>query len=91
MKNENWQRWYNTGVNVRSGGLRHLWVEKRNGKDGIGWDILQHIKNELLGTDIICVEVYPEAVNVVNEINRRHLWEIEPDMLSCVGFRFNKY
>ena len=60
------------------GGGRRLLVERTDGKDGIGWDELQRLKSEYLGPDVVAVEVYPAESDVVNERNRRHLWEV-PD------------
>lgn len=57
------------------GWIRKLSVERVDGRDGIGWDELQALKDELLGPDAVAVEVYPPADEVVNERNRRHLWE----------------
>lgn len=58
------------------GGLRHLRVTRIDGRDGIPWDDLQVIKNELLGEDVLAVEIYPPAAQLVNELNMRHLWEV---------------
>lgn len=54
-----------------------------NGKyrDGITWDELQRIKNECLGEDVWCAEMYPAQADVINIQNQRHLWVLdgEPD------------
>jgi len=57
------------------GPMRRLSVWRRDGKEGISWDTLQEIKNDLLGPEIEAVEVYPAQVRVVNEAAMRHLWE----------------
>lgn len=54
---------------------------KRPGKDtdwrdGITWDELQRVKNETLGPDVWCVEVYPAQDDVVDVANMRHLWPL---------------
>ena len=46
-------------------------------RDGITWDELQRIKNETLGPDVWCVEVYPAQDDVVDVSNMRHLWPLE--------------
>lgn len=54
--------------------------KRRNGtdwRDGITWDELQRIKNETLGPDVWCVEVYPSESKLVNVSNMRHLWPLE--------------
>ena len=43
-------------------------------RDGITWDELQHIKNEIgFSTDWL-VEIFPPSDRVVNVANMRHLW-----------------
>lgn len=61
-------------------GGRHLTVEREDGKDGIPWDALQRIKDEYLGPEVCAIEFYPPANDVVNERNRRHLWEAPENM-----------
>jgi hypothetical protein len=39
-----------------------------------GWDTLQAIKNDVVGTDRYAVEVFPDTSALVNEENMRHLW-----------------
>lgn len=46
-------------------------------RDGITWDELQRIKNETLGPDVWCVEVYPAQDDVVDVSNMRHLWPLD--------------
>ena len=45
-------------------------------RDGITWDELQRIKNETLGPDVWCVEVYPPESEVIDVANMRHLWPL---------------
>lgn len=75
----------------KADGLRRLTVNstrrmrvplsrKRSGtdwRDGITWDELQRIKNECLGEDVWCVEVYPAQDDVVDVANMRHLWVLD--------------
>ncbi len=56
------------------GDVDHLKVWKDNGEDGISWDELQAVKNEVLGKDVVAVEVYPRQCDVVDELNMRHLF-----------------
>lgn len=46
-------------------------------RDGITWDELQRVKNECLGPDVWCVEVYPAQDKVVDVANMRHLWVLD--------------
>ena len=56
--------------------IRHLKVWRDDGKDGIPWDVLQAVKNDLLGKNVAAVEVYPPEYELVNDVNMRHLWEV---------------
>lgn len=52
-------------------------TELENGgrwKDGITWDELQEIKNQVGYAHKMAVELFPEAAGVVNVANMRHLW-----------------
>lgn len=66
---------------------RHLVVERHDGLDGITWDQLQAAKNEALGPDAVAIEIYPAADDVVNEVNRRHLWEVPDTLLDGLTLR----
>ena len=46
-------------------------------KDGITWDELQRIKNEVGYGDADAVEIYPADGDVVNVANMRHLWVMD--------------
>lgn len=46
-------------------------------RDGITWDELQRIKNECLGEDVWCVEVYPAQDKLVDAMNQRHLFVLD--------------
>ena len=46
-------------------------------RDGITWDELQRIKNECLGEDVWCVEVFPAEGAKVDVYNQRHLWPLD--------------
>ena len=46
-------------------------------RDGITWDELQRVKNECLGEDVWCVEVYPAQDKLVDVSNMRHLWVLD--------------
>lgn len=73
----------------RADGLRRLSVnstrrtanrKRRVGtdwRDGITWDELQRVKNECLGEDVWCVEVYPAQSDLVDVANIRHLWVLD--------------
>jgi len=65
---------YNITVNERSGRI-HLAIERYDGKPiRCGWDRLQQIKNEYVGEHVTMVEYFPPNDELINEVNRRHLW-----------------
>lgn len=61
--------------------VRRKAERKRKGgtdwRDGITWDELQRIKNETIGPDVWCVEVYPAQGKLVDVANMRHLWVLD--------------
>jgi hypothetical protein len=73
----------------RADGMRRLTVnstrrmpnrKRKSGtdwRDGITWDELQRVKNECLGEDVWCVEVYPAQDKLVDVANMRHLWVLD--------------
>lgn len=86
-----WRRHYQAWVTdkwipVPPGMTRVLTVIRESGKGDIPWDVLQTIKDEVLGTDVFAVEVYPPAREIVAEENRRHLWEVPPALRGAFPF-----
>ena len=65
------------------GMVQHLRVWRHDGRGGIPWDDLQAIKNEMLGEDVMAIELYPPQSAVVDEANIRHLWVV-PE--GCIPF-----
>ena len=43
-------------------------------RDGISWDQLQKIKNDIGFKDSDALEIYPSQIDEVNVANMRHLW-----------------
>lgn len=68
-----WRKTYWHSV-TQHGDLVWLRVQRWDGQDGISWDALQQIKNDVLGEDVLAVEIYPPQDDVVNRTNMRHLW-----------------
>ena len=75
-----WWKTYQTQVLEETtpwGVVRHLKITRRDGKEvRTKWDVLQHIKDEMLGEDVAVIEVFPAQSQVVNQANIRHFWEI---------------
>ena len=60
------------------GWAKHLKIWRHDGKSiRADWDVIQEIKNEALGSDVLAVEFFPPDRLVVNEINFRHLWTMD--------------
>ena len=79
----NWKK-YNVQVVERHtpfGLVRTMKVSRCDNKDGIPWDDLQELKNEYLGRDSCAIEFYPPERDVINEVNMRHLWEVDPGLV----------
>lgn len=69
-----WRQTYSAQVgetSTRFGFVSHLRVRRLDSGDGIGWDVLQRIKNDVLGSDVLAVEFYPPERQVVNDLNVR--------------------
>ena len=58
-------------------------VKRKGSKwaDGITWDQLNEIKNQIGFSNSFAVECYPESKNIVNIASMRHLW-ILPERLD---------
>lgn len=62
----------------------HLKVWRDDDGDGITWDELHAVKVEVFGPDTWCVEHYPSADELVNEVNMRHLWLVGPELVAAL-------
>lgn len=84
-KGPDWGRTYTAQVvhtHTSFGSLAHLKIQRRDGKEiKAPWQVLQQIKNDMLGEDVKAVEVFPEEDKVVNEVNMRHLWSVPQGLL----------
>ncbi len=74
--NPNWNWGETYSAQLFDDATAHLKVRRHDGKDGISWDVLQRIKNDMLGEEAVAIELYPPEHFVVNEANIRHLWLI---------------
>jgi hypothetical protein len=64
------------------GMMRHLVIERHDGGPVRGWNTIQAIKDEALGDETWAVEVYPPTMDIVDEVNRRHLWEVPEHVVA---------
>jgi hypothetical protein len=76
-----WKHYYGYQVAERCG-RTVLRVWKWSDRDGITWDVLQAIKNDVLGPDVRCVEFYPPAHELVYHVNNRWLWVLHEGELN---------
>ena len=68
---------------------QHLIIRRHDGQPVTAtWDVLQQIKDDMLGPDVLAIEVYPPTENVVDEANWRHLWTV-PLALFPLGYSRN--
>lgn len=58
----------------RQGDAIRLDIQRKDERDGIGWDELQEIKRDCGFADCDAVEFYPADVDVINTGNWRHLY-----------------
>lgn len=75
----NWGDEYSAQVleypHPRWGIIQHLIIRRHDGAEiAASWDVLQQIKNDMVGSEVMAVELYPPESEVVNEVNWRHLW-----------------
>jgi len=62
---------------------KHIVIQRRDGQPIVAeWDVLQQIKNEMVGEETFAIELFPASSNLVNETNRRHLWVISDEQAA---------
>lgn len=44
----------------------------------MGWTELQRTKNEVVGEEVLAIQVYPKKSNLIDQANMYHLWAM-PD------------
>jgi hypothetical protein len=87
MTREGWHRLYSAQVldywTENAGWQQHLIIKRRDEEEiRATWSELQTIKDEILGADVRVVEIYPEEGAVVNEVNWRHFWTVNPGQIQ---------
>lgn len=61
--------------NTEWGEVQHLWIRNEASTPIRNhWATLQRIKNELIGSELVAVEVYPKVSELVDQANMYHLW-----------------
>lgn len=69
--------------------LRMTLEREDGGPVTCNWDTLQALKNYYLGWDACAVEVFPPKYELVDEVNRRHLWLVDPSKVPSLVRRDN--
>lgn len=64
--------------------VRHVMVQRVNGKGGITWDELFEVKGLIGYNDHEAVEIFPKRDHLHNVANVRHLWVLPENM--TLGF-----
>lgn len=59
----------------------HLWIRRHDGTMPRSWSDLQRIKDELVGEDRVAVEVFPDAIRLVDSADMAHLWVLPKDFV----------
>ena len=69
----------------------HLRVRRNTSVGGVmsnvPWRTLQIIKNDMLGPEVTCVEIFPAESDMVDEADYRHLWPVMKSLLP--GWEFD--
>lgn len=60
-------------THLQFGEVIHLWIRRHDEKP-MGWTELQRTKNEILGAEIMAIQVFPKQSNVIDQANMYHLW-----------------
>lgn len=69
---------------------RRMIVEHPDGGEvRCSWDVLQALKDAYLGPEVCAVEVFPPADEVVDEVNRRHFYEVDTRRVPSLYRRDN--
>ena len=69
------------------GDVIHLWIRRHVNEPARSWPDLMRIKNELVGEDRIAIEVYPAAVDVVDQAHMTHLWVLGEGIILPFGLK----
>lgn len=65
-------------VKTEWGPVEHLAIRNATSTD-IPWAVKQRVKDELIGTDRIALEVFPKTNELVDDANMYHIWVMPAD------------
>ncbi len=63
------------------GDARLMMIRRNDEQPGVSWAMKQRIKNELLGPEVVAIEVFPAESELVDDAHMYHLWTL-PDGFS---------
>ena len=67
-----------------------LWLSIRNTPNTAAahdWRSMQRIKNEIVGSQVDAIEIYPAESKLVDSCNQFHLWCLPPGMSIPMGYQ----
>tara|TARA_R110002020_G_scaffold285795_4_gene501313 strand:+ start:1178 stop:1708 length:531 start_codon:yes stop_codon:yes gene_type:complete len=71
----------------RPGGWTHLSIKNLDRSSRHDWRDFQDIKNQLVGTEVEAMELYPAESRLLDECNQFHLWCLpEGEQVPCGRF-----
>lgn len=70
--------------------VRRLLIQRVTAERIARWEPLQRIKNEVVGTATLAIEVYPREDDVVNDCHVYHLWVL-PEGYPLPGIGLSKH
>lgn len=56
------------------GEITHLWVQRHDEGTGVTWSDLQRIKDEIVGSERVGLQVYPPQSELIDQANMYHVW-----------------
>jgi hypothetical protein len=72
-------------------GYKHLRISRKDKKPVHNWMDIQQIKNDILGVDVIAIEIYPKQAEFINGSNTYHIWTWEgisvPNLAELYEYR----
>lgn len=76
---------YAVAVYDEKDGIRHVTIQRLDGRPARDWRHLQQIKNETCGPEREAVELYPAQSRVVDTTNTTHLWVFGDGVMLDIG------
>jgi hypothetical protein len=65
--------------------VTHLWIRRHDASTVHAWADLQRIKDEVVGSERVAVQVFPARDKLVDAADMYHLWVLPRDMVLPFG------